>query len=76
MTVLDEKSARERKKYDSIAFVEFLEMLCRIAIISFKFKDIIEVKVYHFLHMIYEYRYTKGKWNESDNPLYDIAKPE
>ena len=76
MTVLDEKNPREIKKYDSIVFVEFLEMICRLSFVCAVFKDTIEVKVYHFLHMIYQHRYTSGKWNPDDHPLYEIPRPE
>ena len=43
MTVLDE--VNNMSKYDHIYFVEFLDMLCRIAIISIKLNDTLEWKV-------------------------------
>ena len=47
MTVLDEKN--RMKKFDTIYFVEFLDMLCRIAIVGIKIDDLIEYKVEYLL---------------------------
>ena len=70
MTVLDEKNSRERKKYDVLQFVEFLEFICRVALTTFKYQETVETKVYNLLRMMFETKYATGKWNPEDHPLY------
>ena len=62
MTVLYEN--KSMKKYDFLKFIEFLEMLCRIALQCVPIVDTIEVKVYELLELIYYRRYDDEIWNE------------
>ena len=73
MTVLDETD--HMKKYEYLTFVEFLEMICRVAMISIVEKDVIETKVYMLLKIIYEHRYKdkKTKWKPEKFPLEPIT---
>jgi len=43
MAVIDE--AHKMNRYEYLAFVEFLDMLCRIALIGIAMDDLIEYKV-------------------------------
>ena len=47
MTVLDEE--KRMKKYDTLAFAEFLEMLCRLALVGVTMQDTVEYKVHLLL---------------------------
>ena len=47
MNVMDE--VNRMRKYDHLLFVEFLEMLCRVAIVGLDFEDTVEYKVYELL---------------------------
>ena len=67
MTVLNEH--KNMKKYQYIVFVEFLEMICRIAIICITIQETIDFKVNMLLKMIYEDRYTTKKWLIDKWPL-------
>ena len=55
MTVIDEDE--NMVKYEHILFVEFLDMLCRIAIIGITMRDLLEYKVYLLLEIIYKKAY-------------------
>lgn len=55
MTVLNEQIGLQ--KYGYIEFVEFLDLLCRIALVVVQIQDTIENKVYEFISTIYNYRY-------------------
>ena len=51
MTVLDEN--KNINKYTHIHYIEFLDMLCRIAINCILLKDTIEEKVYLLLTILW-----------------------
>ena len=51
MTVMEEPE--NIKKFEYLLFVEFLELICRIAIIGIKVRDLIEYKVYLLLEIVY-----------------------
>ena len=70
MTVLDEpKSIR---KYDYLYFVEFLEFLCRIAIVGLAIVDTVEYKVYFFLEILFEKFYQDNLMSRKDYPLKEV----
>jgi len=45
MTVIDETIPGKMAKYDYLDYVEFLEMLCRIAVVAVHIEDLLEYKV-------------------------------
>ena len=55
MTVQNEQQTL--KKYEYLVFVEFLDMLCRIAHAISDYQDTIDCKVYSFLEQIFEFKY-------------------
>ena len=67
MTVWNEQKAAEREKYWYLSYIEFQEMLCRLALFielpkdyadgNRDFEPKIEHKVHNFLRIIYEKRY-------------------
>lgn len=73
MTVLDETN--NMKKYGYLTFVEFLEMICRVAVSAIAEQDVVESKVHALLKIIYEHRYKdkKTKWKASTFPLAPIT---
>ena len=70
MTVLDE--ANKIEKYEYIVFVEFLEMLCRIAIIGIKIQDLIEYKVHLLFEIIWDKMIERGEFDLTDHPLKEV----
>ena len=72
MTVLDE--INNTKRYDYINFVEFLDMLCRVAIIGITEVDTLDYKTYKLLGIIYNRMYNKyqGAFTKEDYPLYNV----
>ena len=70
MTIIDEN--KNMNKYNYLLFVEFLEMLCRLALILFKEHDTVENKVFYLLKIIYDHQYEKGKWNPKKEVLVPI----
>ena len=67
MTVLDEVDNME--KYCYLTFVEFLDMLCRIALICTKVPDTIESKVQLVIEILYTKMYSEGVIDSSEYPL-------
>ena len=53
MTVIDETEAHKINKYDNLYFVEFLELISRIAMVGIDAKDLLEYKVYMLLEIVY-----------------------
>ena len=53
MTVLDED--KNVNKYTYLYFIEFLDMICRVAITCITIIDTIEEKVYCLLKLLYKY---------------------
>ena len=64
MTVIDEVG--NMKKYEYLSFVEFLDFLCRIAIVGIIAEDLIEYKVQSLLQMVFTASYKDGSMNEKD----------
>ena len=64
MTVLDE--TKNMAKYQSIEFVEFCEMLCRIAIISIKIPNSIDYKLELLLKLIFDKYYDNEVLDKSE----------
>lgn len=74
MTVLNEDD--HMNKYQHLNFVEFQEMLCRIAIVSNKAALVIADKVYRWLEILYNQRYEQDVWTAEDVPLYAVQPSE
>ena len=70
MTVLDEN--KNMRKYNYLTFVEFLEMLCRMAILSLDLEDTLDYKTYNLLLIIYERFWKSGELCKSDYPLHPV----
>ena len=71
MTVLNEQRGLQR--YGYLVFVEFLDMICRLAQHTIKITDTIENKVYEMLSYIYMDRYKAGIWSEDEWPLEPVS---
>ena len=53
MTIMNEQD--EMNKYEHLNYVEFQEMLCRVAMVGVKFGNAsVDVKVLQFLKWVYE----------------------
>lgn len=72
MTVLDE--VKNRSRYNRLVYVEFLEMLCRVALHVGKLGPDrpVEIKLYELLKVIFERRYESGKDQRETFPLKDL----
>ena len=70
MNVMDE--IRRMRKYEHLLFVEFLEMLCRVAYVALKLDDTIEYKVFYLLEVIYNKMYASNEMNSNDYPLVPV----
>ena len=70
MTVLNEH--HDMKKYDFLYFVEFLEFLCRLAIVGVLESDTIEYKVFSFLEVIWEKMMSTGAFTEKEHGLRPV----
>ena len=67
MTILNE--ARDAKKYDYLTYVEFQEMLCRIAIVGLDPDEVPEPvawKVQHVMEFIWDMYQERGIWEKGD----------
>ena len=71
MTVIDE--FKSMNKYSYLVFVEFLEMLCRIALIHYQ-EGNIEYKVYRLLLALWNSRYGQGIWEPHEHPLIPVVE--
>ena len=67
MTVTDELN--KMKKYTYLVYVEFLEFLCRVAIVGLDFEDMVEYKVHTLLELVYEKLYASGELDKEDFKL-------
>ena len=70
MTVIDEES--NMKKYRDLCFVEFLDFLCRIAIVGITMQDLIEYKVHLLLEILFQAFYEAEEMNTRDHPLKEV----
>ena len=70
MTVLNEVD--KMAKYGYLVFVEFLEMICRIAIKGIKLQDLIEYRVHLMLVIIWEKMIGLKEFNSTDHPLKEV----
>ena len=57
MTVVDENAKNKLQKYNYLVYVEFLEMICRIAFVALQIQDLIEYKVELVLEILYNEQY-------------------
>ena len=69
MTVIDETKIN---KYVHLVFVEFLELICRVALVGLDVEDLIEYKVHMMLEIIYKKQYDLKEMNKIDNPLRPV----
>ena len=67
MTVLNEGGGIQRYFY--ISFVEFLDMLCRIAIVAITVSDTLDQNVQRLLVILYKNMYEKSILFEDTFPL-------
>ena len=72
MTIIEETTRDGTKKYDWLLYVEFLDMVCRIAIVAISMQDLIEYKVNLLLEIVYDRQYSLKEFNETDNPLIPV----
>ena len=70
MTVLNEQETL--KKYETLHFVEFLDMFCRVAHCFSEYQDTIDYKTYSMMEIIFEQKYDEGVWNEETHELFEI----
>ena len=70
MTVLNEHT--QMHKYDSLTFVEFLDLLCRIVIIGVTKEDTVDYKAHFLLEIIYEKLYRSGEIDRENHPLRPV----
>ena len=70
MNVMDEQN--KMNKYEHLLFVEFLEMLCRVALVALNIDDLIEYKVLYLMDNIYSEMYKRKKMSEKDYPLIPV----
>jgi len=64
MTVINETIPGVKlKKYENLYYVEFLEMICRIAIVGITMQDMLEYKVHLLLEIMYESQYAHKYMN-------------
>ena len=72
MTVLDEH--KNMSKYDYLHFIEFCDMLCRIAIAEVNVKDTIEYKVYCLMDLLWQHCITTKMIDVNDYPLIPLEE--
>ena len=70
MTVLNEQSNMNR--YYWLNFVEFLDMLCRIAIVAITREDTLDYKTQQLLEILYAHLYKSGQLDKKEYPLYPV----
>ena len=70
MTVRDEQ--KNLGKYYYLTYIEFIEMMCRLALEGAMFKEPVEYKVNFLLNIIYEKMYADHTWNTDDHMFYSI----
>jgi len=68
MTIINEST--QEAKYSYLEFVEFQEMLCRVAILGFDDIYAVEFKVFMFIDLIWDYMINGiNKWKPETYPL-------
>ena len=72
MTVADETMHSKLRKYEYLYYVEFLEMICRTALVGITMEDLIEYKVELLLEIVYDHQYRIKAMNPLDNPLMRV----
>ena len=70
MTVLNEIT--NIKRYQQINFVEFLDMLCRVAIVGLDIEDTLDYKTHILLQLIYKKYYESDELCREAFPLYPV----
>ena len=70
MTVVDEVENME--KYEYVYFVEWLEFICRIAIVGITMQDALEYKVQLLLEILFDISYKKGIMEKAYYPLREV----
>ena len=69
MTVLDEHT--NIKKYSYLRFIEFLDMLCRVAITMISKDDTLDYNTHFLLELMWVKAIEKGVF-EADLPLWPV----
>ena len=69
MTVADEIGRDSVLKYVYLYYVEFLEMLCRVAIVAITIDDTLEYKVELLIEIMFDEQYKLKAMNPLDNPF-------
>ena len=64
MTVLNENE--HDHKYSWLSFIEFQEMLCRIALVSVNSTEGIVTQVHLLVQLLYTQQYEQAIWNEEE----------
>ena len=67
MTVHNEQ--KHAQKYHYLHYVEFQELVCRVALAGVEGSDPVEVKVFTLCQIMWEYMYKSGLWTLSSHPL-------
>lgn len=76
MTVIDE--VKNRSRFNRLVYVEFLEMLCRVALFVGQVGPDrpVEVKVYELLKILFKRRYLIGKDQPETFPLKEVKRDD
>ena len=72
MTLINEKSPSKMLQYKNLLYVEYLEMICRLAEVAKPEKDLIEYKVVSLLEVVYDLQFKAKVLNMIDNPLRKV----
>ena len=70
MTVLQEPT--NMSKYSWLSYVEFLDMLCRIAIVGITQADTLDYKTHSLLQLIYASLHKSGVLAKGEYPLQAV----
>ena len=70
MTVLNER--QNFLKYNYLVFVEFQELICRLALIGLNELDTVEWKVFYLLDLIFDRYYKLGIWDPENRKIVKI----
>jgi len=70
MTIIDEN--KNSKKYDFLEFVEFQEMICRVAIYTYPNEESVENCVFAIFYEFWQHFYDQGIWDPNQIPLHYI----
>jgi len=72
MTNLSETA--KMRKYRHLVLVEFLEMVCRVAVAVSQEQDMIEYKVERLLEQMFKYKFATKEWDPSEIELRGVSE--